>query len=773
MKTAKTVNFLSGGGSTALSALFFPCAALYHELLLRAFDRDSAFLSPALLRIFLFSVAAGLAVYLICDLIPKKTVSRLLAGAVMFLFIVVLCVERGIKGMFSMYYGVLAAADAAGAVAGDFAGNTALAIRNTIPFILLALIPFAAFIVFRKTILPEKERPSPWRARLVALAALILCQVGGVLLSGHGETAALYTYDFTTNNAIPEFGLATGVRLELQYAVFGMPEADIGQFIENNDGTATAGNTGGSGGTPDNGAAPGDSETPGENADPNEANAPDAGDTGDGSTGNAGDTGNAGGSGESGGDAATGGAEEGGEDEPPAPVEYGCNVLDIDFDALAAESSGTIADMHRYFGSLTPSKQNEYTGLFKGKNMILICAESFCSYAVDPDLTPTLYRMTREEGFVFTNFYQPDWTLSTCGGEFSVLTGIIPNWFGHSDSSRQAIGKDMSVTLGNLFKTQGYSTRAWHNGEYTFYNRDQYLPVFGYDYKAEGGGGLDLPTDRWPRSDCEMIEYTCDEYINEYLETGVPFHTFYMTITGHGPWAFYSSERAKGYQAQVQEKYPDLDRACQAYLASNMDLDRALELLVRKLTDAGIVDDTLIVMCADHYPYFLASGNSQEGSFDYYNVMNEYFGNPTDSEGLTTRYRNTLLMWSGSLEKTVIDAPCYSCDIVPTVANLFGLPYDSRLYTGRDILDPDYDPAAYSSSMPLVIFVSNKGQGNSWITAAGTYEASTHTFTPNEGVTVAEDYVEKVTNLVNGKLQNSKLVISQNYFATIYGGSSE
>lgn len=718
------------GGELALSAAWFPCALLYNELLLRAFDGDVRFFSPALLRIVLFSAAAGLLLFLLCDLIPKKGISRFLAGTVSFVFTFVLCVERGIKSMFSVYYGVLAAAGTAGEAVGNFTDSALAAFFNTLPFALLALIPFFLFLFLRRHIIPDVGRRRPWTARGLTAAAVVLFELAGVLLSATGETAALYTYDFTTNNAIPEFGLFTGVRLELQYAVFGMPEADIGEFIEQLPTTdGTDGPTG-------------------------ETQGPESAQTVGGET------------------AAPGGETEettaGEETTPPESVEYGYNVLDIDFDGLAAASSGTVSDMHRYFGALTPSKQNEYTGLFKGKNLILLCAESFCSYAVDPDLTPTLYRMTQEEGFVFTNFYQPDWTLSTCGGEFSVLTGLIPNWFGKSDSSRRAIGKDMSVTLGNMFRAQGYQSLAYHNGQYTYYDRDEYLPVFGYDYKAEDGGGLDLPTDRWPRSDYEMIQYTCDQYINEYVENGTPFHTYYMTITGHGPWSFYSDERSVEYQRLVQEKFPDLSRPCQAYIASNMDLDRALELLVNKLEDAGIADDTLIVMAADHYPYFLATGNSHTGSYDYYNDMNRYFGHAEDSEKLTSRYHSTLLMWSGSIEKTVVDAPCYSCDIVPTVANLFGLPYDSRLYSGRDILDSDYDPAAYSSSMPLVIFANNHGQGVSWITAAGTYEASLRKFIPNEGVTVPEDYVSNVQNLVNGKLQNSKLVISQDYFATIF-----
>ena len=118
------------GGELALSAAWFPCALLYNELLLRAFDGDVRFFSPALLRIVLFSAAAGLLLFLLCDLIPKKGISRFLAGTVSFVFTFVLCVERGIKSMFSVYYGVLAAAGTAGEAVGNFTDSALAAFFN-------------------------------------------------------------------------------------------------------------------------------------------------------------------------------------------------------------------------------------------------------------------------------------------------------------------------------------------------------------------------------------------------------------------------------------------------------------------------------------------------------------------------------------------------------------------------------------------------------------------------------------------------------------------
>ena len=126
-------------------------------------------------------------------------------------------------------------------------------------------------------------------------------------------------------------------------------------------------------------------------------------------------------------------------------------------------------------------------------------------------------------------------------------------------------------------------------------------------------------------------------------------------------------------------------------------------------------------------------------------------------------------MWSGCIEEPIeVDTPCSSIDIVPTICNLYGLEYDSRLYSGRDIFAANYEADQYSNCMPLVVFANNKSQGNSWITAAGTYECSTGEFTPNEGIEVDEDYVARVKRLVAAKVNYSKLIVQEDYYRYVF-----
>ena len=690
-------------GGPLLPILFFPAATLYHELLLRAFDRSTPFFDLALLRIVLFSIAAGLAAGLILDLLPWRKAARIAGGVLLGLGTVLFCVERGVRSTFGTYYGLAFMGGMGGDVVGGFGSTLLQVILGLIPFILLSFVPLAAFIPLRKSVVPEEGGEAP--VRIILAAALVLCQLTAYLLSILGPVKSYYTYEYTTNNAVPHFGLLTSVRLELEYIIVDIPAPPLEAFIDDPIPTSTTGS--------------------GEIAEP---------------------------------------SADPSADVSLRPVPTGPNTLDIDFNALAeSETDETLQSMHKYFANIIPSEKNRYTGMFKGKNLILITAEGFATPAIDKELTPTLYKLTHE-GFVFTNFYQPDWTQSTCGGEFAVTTGVIPNWVNSSRgrlAAQASIDNYMPTTLAHLFSPLGYSVPAWHNGIYTYYDRNLYLSNFGYDFSGCEGGGLELPNNAWPRSDLEMMEATADSYIQDYVDDGTPFHAYYMTISGHGYYSWGGNAMCRKHRAEVEAKYPDLSETCQAYLACNMELDLALEYLVDKLEEAGIADDTLIVMTGDHYPYLMV----EEGGSDYYNELRGF----EDSETDTSRYRNTLLMWSGAIEEPIeVDTPCSSIDIVPTICNLFGLEYDSRLYSGRDVFATNYTADQYSNCMPLVVFANNKGQGNSWITCAGTYEASTKTFTPNEGVTVDDDYVARVHRLVSAKVYYSRLIVQKNYYQAVF-----
>ena len=653
---------------------FLPLALIYHELLMHIFDRSTEFLGMPLVYILLFSAAMGLLLSALVDLLPRKA-AHIVTYALCVGWTVLTCIEYCCKSYFKTYWGLGFVMQMTGNVVGNFFTTMLEIIVSRLPFILLAFVPLAALVIFHRHLLPGRRLRG--RTRLLALAGFLVFQAAGSALCYTGEYKADYTYNFITDRAVPNFGLSASVRLELQYALFGLPDAPVIQV-----------------------------------ADP--------------------------------------------EPEPdPSPVVYDYNKMDLDFEAESQLVGGqTLANMHKYFSSLTASQKNEYTGMFEGKNLIQITAEAFSPYVISKELTPTLYKLTHE-GFVFNNYYQPGWGQSTTGGEFAAMTGVIPTWINNNLSFYVSHKDYMPFALGNQFRALGYTTVAYHNNSYTYYNRHLTHPNLGYDYYGQGNG-LNITGPGWPYSDLEMMELTAPAYIEDYVQNGKPFHAYYMTVSGHANWGWGNAMSAKNREAAVAA-YPNASQPVQGYIAANLELEYALTYLLEQLEAAGIADDTVICLTADHYPYALVTDE-----VDYYQELSGL----QDSELDISRYRNTLILWSGSMEQPVtVNTPCSSIDIVPTLSNLFGLEYDSRLLSGRDVFAENYNASQASTCMPLVILPTNRG--NSWITAAGTYDAKTRTFTPNPGITVADDYVDTVTSLVDAKFSYARQLIQYDYAGVV------
>ena len=653
---------------------FLPLALIYHELLMHIFDRSVEFLGMPLVYILLFSAAMGLLLSALVDLLPRKA-AHIVTYALCVGWTVLTCIEYCCKSYFKTYWGLGFVMQMTGNVVGNFFTTMMEIIVSRLLFILLAFVPLAALIIFHRHLLPGRQLRG--RTRLLALAGFIVFQAAGSALCYTGEYKADYTYNFITDRAVPNFGLSASVRLEFQYALFGLPDAPVIQVAE-----------------PD-------------------------------------------------------------PEPDPSPVVYDYNKMDLDFEAESQLVGGqTLANMHKYFSSLTASQKNEYTGMFEGKNLIQITAEAFSPYVISKELTPTLYKLTHE-GFVFNNYYQPGWGQSTTGGEFAAMTGVIPTWINNNLSFYVSHKDYMPFALGNQFRALGYTTVAYHNNSYTYYNRHLTHPNLGYDYYGQGNG-LNITGPGWPYSDLEMMELTAPAYIQDYVQNGKPFHAYYMTVSGHANWGWGNAMSAKNREAAVAA-YPNASQPVQGYIAANLELEYALTYLLEQLEAAGIADDTVICLTADHYPYALVTDE-----VDYYQELSGL----QDSELDISRYRNTLILWSGSMEQPVtVNTPCSSIDIIPTLSNLFGLTYDSRLLSGRDVFAENYNASQASTCMPLVILPTNRG--NSWITAAGTYDAKTHTFTPNPGITVADDYVDTVTSLVDAKYSYARQLIQYDYAGVV------
>ncbi len=446
--------------------------------------------------------------------------------------------------------------------------------------------------------------------------------------------------------------------------------------------------------------------------------------------------------------------EEPSEEEPEETQEpeetvivYGQNILNIDFAALAeGETNSSRAAIDTYVASLTASSQNEYTGLFAGKNLILITAEAFSLEAIDQNLTPTLYRLANS-GIQFTNYYQPAWGGSTSSGEYSILTGLVPTY--GVKSIQKTIGNNMYYTMGNQLQRLSYYSVAFHNHTNTYYSRNETHTNLGYSsFIARGSGLEDYITSCWPESDLEMMQTTVDWYIDNQ-----PFSVYYMTVSGHANYSWTGNSMSSKNKSAVIDVV-NASSGVQAYIAAQLEFEYAMEYLVSRLEEAGIADDTVIVITADHYPFGLADCESDTYSDALAELYGYSYSEPWD------RDHNALIIWSGCLEDMdpiVVDTPVYSLDIIPTLSNLFGLEYDSRLMVGRDV---------FSDQEPLVIWANY-----SWMTEKACYNASTGVYTVFEGYEdeVDSDYKKRITTIVKNKVSYSKNVLDTNWFYYIFG----
>ena len=417
-------------------------------------------------------------------------------------------------------------------------------------------------------------------------------------------------------------------------------------------------------------------------------------------------------------------------------IVYDYNNLDIDFDSLiASETDSTVSMMHEYFKNESGTLQNEYTKYFEGKNLILFMAESFNEIAVREDITPTLYKLVNS-GFKFNNFYTPTIS-STIGGEFQELTGLVA---ASGFLSPWKSGENYyPFGIATAFQNLGYDTYAYHNHTYTFQSRHKYLAALGFDNYMGCRNGLEneINCNQWPESDVEMIEATFDDYITSEN----PFMVYYVTVSGHGDYGFDYSAMARKHKDDVANL--NYSEKPLSYLAAQIELDQALELLIKKLDEAGELEDTVIALVGDHYPYYL--------SLDEVNEIASY-----EKDSVVEINRSNFILWNSEMETVEIEKVGSQIDVLPTIYNLFGVEYDSRLIIGKDILSTEPGLAIFGNS--------------SWVSDKGTYFASSGEFVSKDGSEVDSEYVKYMNNVVSNKITMSRYIMKYDYYRKVLGG---
>ena len=396
-----------------------------------------------------------------------------------------------------------------------------------------------------------------------------------------------------------------------------------------------------------------------------------------------------------------------------------------------------LKDITAYISNKEPTYKNEYTGMYEGYNLIFITAESLSPYVIREDWTPTLYKMMHE-GFVFENYYNPTWYKSTIDGEFVNCLSQYPSTTGWSMNDSASTYQPYAP--GNALNKLGYTSKAYHDYDYTFYDRSETHPNMGYDFKAIGNG-LELPSQDSFCSDLEMMQTVYDD-----MTAKEPFNAYFMTYSGHLPYSYKDNPIVQKNWDKMEELTEGLsyNETVKSYIAAQLELEYALEYLVDRLEQDGKLDHTLFVISPDHFPYVMRTGD--------YDILAQQDVSST----VCKNYHSCLGIWNSQMkEPVVVDKICASVDILPTVLNLMGVEYDSRLLAGRDIL---YEEDGYAVFMDY-----------SYITPYVSYNSATGEITQYE-----QTKNDKDTELVNAdKISQmyyySKRMIDMDYYRYVYG----
>lgn len=339
--------------------------------------------------------------------------------------------------------------------------------------------------------------------------------------------------------------------------------------------------------------------------------------------------------------------------------------------------------------SVNNNEVNKYTGIFKNKNLIFVQLEGIDDWLLTEKDMPTLYGMLNNS-FVFQNHYSYyNGGGSTFNSEFAVNTGFITP-LSYTQNAYSFNKNSFPYSMANMFKNQDYVVNAFHMNSGEYYSRQTNYTNWGYDKYY---GLLDI-------NDYKDKSYTLDrELINDvtFQEKMFPkdskFVDYLITYSNHLPFT-----NTKGVCKLLYDMEMDLDDTVDTGEESSSmfvqlteeecirkqahETDYMMELLLKKLTELNLIDDTVIVVFTDHYLYTVEDKTILD---KYKNTSNNLIN------------KTPFFIWQNNMKRTNIKEVTSQLNILPTTLNLFGINYNPNYYIGSDALSQNYKGIVFFS----------------------------------------------------------------------------
>ena len=378
--------------------------------------------------------------------------------------------------------------------------------------------------------------------------------------------------------------------------------------------------------------------------------------------------------------------------------------------------------------------KNSYTGMFEGKNLIVIMMESANDILINPDYYPNFYKML-SNGWYFENNYSPRNSCATMNNEFSGMTSLYSIY--NTCTASKYKSNQYYESIFNLFnKEENYITFSAHNYTQAYYPRKTIHTNMGsQEYFGVEKLGIKYSKEyrNWSDDDDFMAEVL--NIIDKKTANGENFMTWLTTVSSHQPYSVNSKQGDKYYDMTKNTKYPtDVRR----YMSKLKILDNGLGVLLEGLESRGILDDTVIVMYGDHYPYGISTKN-----------LNKVLDYDTSKE--MNAERVPLVIYNSEMESQAFTQFTSYLDILPTIANLFDLDYDPRLYLGTDLFSNDHES--------LTVFADG-----SWKNEFAYYNASKVKIKYYSSFEYTSEEIKAINDDIEEKISVSSKIIKNNYF---------
>ncbi len=394
------------------------------------------------------------------------------------------------------------------------------------------------------------------------------------------------------------------------------------------------------------------------------------------------------------------------------------------------ESNKNYKKLHNYFISQEITDKNDLTGFFKNKNLIVVMMESTTNVVINEKYYPNLYKLYNE-GWAWDNAYSPRNACSTGNNEMSGMLSLYS--INNNCTANTYRNNKYPQSLFNLFNNAGYNTSSYHNYTEHYYQRAVIHPNMGSGHYY-GVQELAIPYSNvyqeWP-SDVELM--------NKFLEITkdqTKFMSWITTVSAHQPY---------GQNSELGSKHIDLfkdtnyNTSLKRYMSKLKEFDLAIGTLIDGLEKQGKLDDTVIVLYADHYPYGLS--NSTLNTYFDYDVSENY-----------ELDRTPFIIYNPNIQAQKFDEYTTFMNIVPTISNLFDLEYDPRLYVGQDLFSKTFKNR--------IVFADG-----SWQDDKAFYNASIGKITYYNGnSTYTSAEIKDINKEVKNKISMSNLAIKTNYF---------